>query len=126
MRVSTDILKLEVCRFWLIFLQKLTSWVFIDQPWECADVGHSRTIGRAAKMGWEKSLYPAIIAALAPRIRFYLHKEFRAAGIRFLSTQRIGGGDLEQNGDFLLMICNGAMLMKMAISFKENALRVFV
>ena len=34
-------------------------------------------------------------------IRFYLHKEFRAAGIRFLSTQRIGGGDLEENGDFL-------------------------
>ena len=34
-------------------------------------------------------------------IRFYLHKEFRAAGIRILSTQRIGGGDLEENGDFL-------------------------
>ena len=32
---------------------------------------------------------------------FYLHKEFRAAGIRFLSTQRIGGGDLEENGHFL-------------------------
>ena len=32
------------------------------------------------------------------RIRFYLHKEFRAAGIRFLSTQRRGGGDLEENG----------------------------
>ena len=34
-------------------------------------------------------------------IRFYLHKEFRAAGIRILSTQRIGGGDLEENGNFL-------------------------
>ena len=33
-------------------------------------------------------------------IRFYLHKEFRAAGIRILSTQRIGGGDLEENCDF--------------------------
>ena len=33
-------------------------------------------------------------------IRFYLHKEFRAAGIRFLSTQRIGGGDLDENGHF--------------------------
>ena len=32
---------------------------------------------------------------------FYLHKEFRAAGIRFLSTQRIGGRDLEENGHFL-------------------------
>ena len=34
-------------------------------------------------------------------IRFYLHKEFRAAGIRILSTQRIGGGDLEENANFL-------------------------
>ena len=47
-----------------------------------------------------RPLSPAIVADLAPRIRFYLHKEFRAAGIRFLSTQRIGGGDLEENGDF--------------------------
>ena len=83
-----------------IFSQKLTSWVFNDQPCECADVGHSRKIGRAAKMGWEKILLRAIMADLAPRIRFYLHKEFRAAGIRFLSTQRIGGGDLEENGHF--------------------------
>ena len=37
----------------------------------------------------------------AAEMRFYLHKEFCAAGIRFLSTQRIGGGDLEENGDFL-------------------------
>ena len=64
-------------------------------------MGHSRTIGRAAKMGWEKILSPAIIPALAPRIRFYLHKEFRAAGMRFLSAQRIDGGDLEENGHFL-------------------------
>ena len=46
----------------------------------------------------------------AAEMRFYLHKEFWAAGIRFLSTQRIGGGDLEENGDFLNFI-------------KENALR---
>ena len=32
---------------------------------------------------------------------FYLHKEFRAAGIRILFTQRIGGGDLEENDNFL-------------------------
>ena len=38
------------------FSQKLTSWVFNDQPCECADVGQSRTIGRAAKIGWEKKL----------------------------------------------------------------------
>ena len=54
-------------------------------------MGHSRKIGRAAKMGWEKIWLPAMIAALAPRIRFYLHKEFRAAGIRFLSTQTFSG-----------------------------------
>ena len=48
-----------------------------------------------------RPLSPAIVADLAPRIRFYLHKEFRAAGIRFFSTQRIGGGDLEENGNFL-------------------------
>ena len=36
------------------------------------------------------SAYPVIHPALAPRIRFYLHKEFRAAGIRIFSTQRIG------------------------------------
>ena len=35
----------------------------------------------------------------AAEMRFYLHEEFRAAGIRFLSTQRIGGGDLEENGN---------------------------
>ena len=38
----------------LYFSQKLTSWVFNDQPCECADVGHSRKIGRAAKIGCEK------------------------------------------------------------------------
>ena len=55
------------------------------------------------------SAYPVIHPALAPRIRFYLHKEFRGAGIRILSTQRWGdvdeymkfsGGDLVQNGSF--------------------------
>ena len=54
----------------------------------------------AGKKSYRRPLLPAIVADLAPRIRFYLHKEFRAAGIRFLSTQRIGGGDLEENGDF--------------------------
>ena len=36
------------------FSQKQTSWVFNDQPCECADVGHSGTIGRPAKMGCNK------------------------------------------------------------------------
>ena len=42
-----------------------------------------------------------LLAHFLFEIRFYLHKEFRAAGIRILSTQRIGGGDLEENGNFL-------------------------
>ena len=37
------------------------------------------------------SAYPVILAALAPRIRFSLHKEFRAAEL---------GGDASENGDF--------------------------
>ena len=90
---------------WFDFSQKLTSWVFNDHPCECADVGHSRTIGRAAKMAWKKKLLRIVIpdryCDSVARIRFYLHKEFRAAGIRFLSTQRIGAGDLEENGHFL-------------------------
>ena len=32
-----------------------------------------------------------IVAEPVARIRFYLHKEFRAAGIRFLSTQTFSG-----------------------------------
>ena len=68
-------------RFRVVFSQKLTSWVFNDQPCECAVVGQSRTIGRAAKLGWEKIWLPGIIAGPAARIRFYLHKEFRAAEI---------------------------------------------
>ena len=48
------------------YSQKQTSWVFNDQPCECADVGHSRKIGRAAKMGWEKIWLPAMIAASKP------------------------------------------------------------
>ena len=93
--------------FYFVFSQKLTSWVFNDQPCECAVVGQSRTIGRAAKIGWEKkgSRLPDRIPDPAARIRFYLHKEFRAAGIRFLSTQRIGGGDLEENGHFQSRKC---------------------
>ena len=55
----------------------------------------------AGKKSYRRPLLPAIVADLAPRIRFYLHKEFRAAGIRLLSTQRVGGGDLEENGHFL-------------------------
>ena len=93
--------------FWWFFSQKLTSWVFNDQPCECADVGQSRTIGRAAKIGWEKKLLRKlsrrflsvksligrfyweetgdrrVVADPAARIRFYLHKEFRAAEIWF-------------------------------------------
>ena len=48
--------------YFVCFSQKQTSWVFNDQPCECADVGHRRKIGRAAKMGWEKIWLPAMIA----------------------------------------------------------------
>ena len=75
------------------YSQKQTSWLFNDQPCECADVGHSRKIGRAAKMGWGKILLPAMIAghgcqiwrhgsdfiytknSARPGSGFYLHKE---------------------------------------------------
>ena len=63
----------------IIFSQKQTSWVFNDQPCECADVGHSRKIGRAAKIGWEKILLPAMIAR-------------SGATDPILSTQRIPRG----------------------------------
>ena len=55
---KSDILLSEVRKSAHIsfFSQKLTSWVFDDQPCECAVVGHSRTIGRAAKIGWEKKV----------------------------------------------------------------------
>ena len=65
------------------FSQKQTSWVFNDQPRECADVGHSRKIGRAAKMGWEKIGYPAIVAGRDCR---------SGAADPILSTQRIPRG----------------------------------
>ena len=37
-----------------VFSQKLISWVFNDQPCECADVGQWEEIGRPPKIGWEK------------------------------------------------------------------------
>ena len=49
----------------------------------------------------EHAFCVGLLAHFLFEIRFYLHKEFRAAGIRFLSTQRIGGGDLEESGNFL-------------------------
>ena len=47
------------------------------------------------------SAHPAILAALAPRIRFSLHKEFRDREIRLYlhkELSRVYGGDLEENG----------------------------
>ena len=48
----------DFCEHIFIFSQKLTSWVFNDQSCECAGVGQSRTIGRAAKIGREKKGSP--------------------------------------------------------------------
>ena len=50
------------------------------------------------------SAYPAILAALAPRIRFSLHKEFRDGEIRLYVHKEFRaaelGGDASENGDF--------------------------
>ena len=50
------------------------------------------------------SAYPAILAALAPRIRFSLHKEFRDGEIRLYLHKEFRaaelGGDASENGDF--------------------------
>ena len=50
------------------------------------------------------SAHPAILAALAPRIRFSLHKEFRDGEIRLYLHKEFRaaelGGDASENGDF--------------------------
>ena len=50
------------------------------------------------------SAYPVILAALAPRIRFSLHKEFRDEEIRLYLHKEFRaaelGGDASENGDF--------------------------
>ena len=47
---------------------------------------------------------PFILAALAPRVRFYLHKEFRDGQIRLYLHKEFRaaelGGDASENGDF--------------------------
>ena len=50
------------------------------------------------------SAYPAVLAALAPRIRFSLHKEFRDGEIRLSLPNEFRaaelGGDASENGGF--------------------------
>ena len=50
------------------------------------------------------SAYPVIHPATAPRIRFYLHKEFRDGEIRLYLHKEFRaaelGGDASENGDF--------------------------
>ena len=71
-------------------------------------MGQSRTIGRAAKIGWEKKGSP-IGLPIDRRC------DTRSGGTDpILSTQRFPRGRDPV----------GAILKKMAISFKENALRV--
>ena len=87
------------------FSQKLTSWVFNDRPCECADVGHSETIGRPGKMAWQKKLLPNLTAKSYDRScgtdPILSTQRFPRGRDPTLSTQRIGGGDLEENGHFL-------------------------
>ena len=90
-----------------VFSQKLISWVFNDQPCECAYVALMAVFRRQGERAWEKKLLRKwlrrflsvksligrfyweetgdrrVIADPAARIRFYLHKEFRAAEIWF-------------------------------------------
>ena len=65
------------------FPQKLTSWVFNDQPCECAGVGHSGTIGRAAKMGWEKKGSPVVVPVWRTRSDFIYTKNSARPGSGF-------------------------------------------
>ena len=62
------------------------------------------------------SAYPVILAALAPRIRFYLHKEFRDGEIRLYLPSKMPRIFRRSCTERLRM---GAMRQKMAI-FKEG------
>ena len=55
--------------------------------------GNARESAGPAKWPGKKKRYPGVIPDPAARIRFYLHKELRAAEIRILSTQTFRAGD---------------------------------
>ena len=81
----------------LISAQKMRIWVFNDQPCECADVGHSGTIGRAAKMGWKKNytvpVHKKIIPFLWTRSDFIYTKNSARPGSDFPYTKNRRGRD---------------------------------
>ena len=87
--------------------------------------GHSETIGRPAKIGREKKLWPGGIARSCGTDPILSTQRTQRGRDPILSTQRIGGGDLEENGHFpkvkrfLLIIVyemrNGGDLYKMTI-----------
>ena len=57
----------------------------------------------ARQNGLEKKVIAGVIADPGARIRFFLHKEFRAAEIGFYLHKEFraaGGGDVDENGDF--------------------------
>ena len=55
----------------------------------------------ARQNGLKKKVIAGVVADPVARTRFYLHKVMPRGRDRILSTQRIGGGDLEENGHFL-------------------------
>ena len=86
--------------------------MIIDQPRrECADVGHSRTIGRPAKMAWEKKGLLNLLGYLKPGYQKLWH------GSDFIYTKNSARPG---SGFSLHKESVGAILKKMA---KENALR---
>ena len=51
--------------------------------------------------GLAPTLAPTGAVRVFREIRFYLHRDFCGAEIGILSTQRIRGGDLEENRHFI-------------------------
>ena len=89
-----------MCPCWDIF-----GWLFhgqaSDHAWSFRSFPFN-TSRRRKQLAY--SAYPAILAALAPRIRFSLHKEFRDGEIRLYLHKEFRaaelGGDASENGDF--------------------------
>ena len=71
--------------------------------------GHSETIGRPAKIGREKKLWPILWHDPAARScgtdPILSTQRFPRGRDPILSTQRIWGGDVDENGCFTIVKC---------------------